>query len=72
MPLTANYKILSGMFNVANVQEPFSAVAYLANRVPLVKILSLDKVSDEPWSAWMICEGVFYRAIAFMGEYYYS
>ncbi|KAI8388626.1 uncharacterized protein BYT42DRAFT_560718 [Radiomyces spectabilis] len=54
-------QILSGMYPVAQVQEPYSVVQYLAERIPLEKILSLsppdlEEAKDYQWSAWAICE----------------
>ncbi|KAG0799826.1 hypothetical protein G6F29_008773 [Rhizopus arrhizus] len=56
-------QILSGMYPIAQVQEPYSAIRYLAEHVPLEKILSLaptdidlDELQDYKWSAWSICE----------------
>lgn len=52
-------QILSGMFPIAQVQEPYSTIQYLAERIPLEKILRLtppDHNKDHAWSAWDICE----------------
>ncbi|CAN8075738.1 unnamed protein product [Agarophyton chilense] len=63
-------QILSGMFPISQVREPYAAVRYLAERVPLVDILGLNVVvdrlekfvqeegyiSDDGWTAWKICE----------------
>ncbi|KAJ3056691.1 Guanine nucleotide-binding-like protein 1 [Rhizophlyctis rosea] len=55
-------QILSGMYRIAQVQEPYTAVKYLAERVPIEDILGLkhpdvDNENDvPPWSAWNICE----------------
>ncbi|KAI9096180.1 P-loop containing nucleoside triphosphate hydrolase protein [Phlyctochytrium arcticum] len=57
-------QILSGMYRISQVQEPYTAVQYLAERIPLEKILSLEPpVNEDPeqdqnfkWSAWNICE----------------
>ena len=35
-------QILSGMYPIAQVREPYTAVGYLAERMPLVKLLQLD------------------------------
>ncbi|TPX69536.1 hypothetical protein CcCBS67573_g06818 [Chytriomyces confervae] len=35
-------QILSGMYKIAQVQEPYSAVQYLAERIPVEKILNLE------------------------------
>ncbi|KAI9008446.1 hypothetical protein CLU79DRAFT_777054 [Phycomyces nitens] len=52
-------QVLSGMYPIAQVQEPYSVVQYLAERIPLEKILSLSPPNldkDHAWSAWSICE----------------
>ena len=35
-------QILSGMYPIAQVREPYTAVGYLAERMPLVKLLQLE------------------------------
>ncbi|KAJ3107516.1 Guanine nucleotide-binding-like protein 1 [Phlyctochytrium bullatum] len=53
---------IEGMYKIAQVQEPYSAVQYLAERVAIEKTLRLplpERASDErnfQWSAWDICE----------------
>eukprot|EP00912_Choanoflagellata_sp_UC4_P002065 UC4_evm7s1315 len=67
-------QIILGIFPIAQVREPYSAVGYLAERVDLVGLLSLEKyhpeiVNDEfdtiaecsKWSAWSICEAWAYK-----------
>ncbi|KAI9495366.1 hypothetical protein BDB00DRAFT_870516 [Zychaea mexicana] len=54
-------QVLSGMYPIAQVQEPYSVVQYLAERVPVEKILSLtppdlENALSHKWSAWSICE----------------
>ena len=62
-------QILSGIYPIAQVREPYTAVGYLAERVPLVSLLSLrhpdadttrpdlrDNV-DREWSAMDVCDG---------------
>ncbi|KAI8579601.1 hypothetical protein K450DRAFT_241781 [Umbelopsis ramanniana AG] len=52
-------QILSGMYPIAQVQEPYSTIQYLAERIPLEKILRLsppDGDKNHSWSAWDICE----------------
>ncbi|OAD77228.1 hypothetical protein PHYBLDRAFT_109041, partial [Phycomyces blakesleeanus NRRL 1555(-)] len=52
-------QVLSGMYPIAQVQEPYSVVQYLAERIPLEKILSLSPPNldkNHAWSAWSICE----------------
>lgn len=63
-------QILSGMYPIAQVREPYAAIKYLAERVPLIDILKLhveiprlEEEHEEPgyisskgWTAWKICE----------------
>lgn len=63
-------QILSGMYPISQVQEPYTSVGYLAARVPLVDLLQLvhpenradsdgeGGVGEEnhPWSAWDVCD----------------
>ncbi|KAJ2749218.1 hypothetical protein H4S06_004701, partial [Coemansia sp. BCRC 34490] len=59
-------QVLAGLFNIAQVQEPYTSVLYLAQRVPLEKVLALKPPSppendayllpEYRWSAWAICE----------------
>ncbi|RKP12849.1 hypothetical protein BJ684DRAFT_16703 [Piptocephalis cylindrospora] len=48
-------QILSGMYNLAQVQEPYTSVQYLAERIPIHAILRLGN-RDEVWSAYDICD----------------
>ena len=56
-----NLQILSGLFPVSQVREPYSPVGYLAARIPLVEILGIRREEgdvsdpDRPMSAWEIC-----------------
>ena len=60
------------MYPISQVQEPYTAVGYLAARVPLVDLLQLvhplnradsddeaGAIGDQnhPWSAWDVCDG---------------
>ncbi|KAJ3226402.1 Guanine nucleotide-binding-like protein 1 [Clydaea vesicula] len=54
-------QILSGMYKIAQVKEPYSSVQYLAERINLEKALGLLNQNDNDksnveWSAWKICE----------------
>ncbi|KAI8054039.1 P-loop containing nucleoside triphosphate hydrolase protein [Syncephalis plumigaleata] len=64
-------QILSGIYNVAQVQEPYTAINFLAERVPVERVLNLrpslqggkkhtvhrDEEEDNyEWTAWDICE----------------
>jgi len=48
-------QILSGIYPISQVQEPYTSVGYLASRLPIVDILKLPP-SDLPWTPWTICE----------------
>ncbi|CAG5103452.1 Oidioi.mRNA.OKI2018_I69.chr1.g779.t1.cds [Oikopleura dioica] len=50
-------QVLSGLFPVDQVREPYSVIGYLAERVNLVSAFHLKHISDELyWTAWDICE----------------
>lgn len=58
-------QILSGIYPIAQVQEPYTSVGYLAARIPLVQILKLvigenyanpRSKKKQEWTAWAICE----------------
>ncbi|KAF8953577.1 Guanine nucleotide-binding-like protein 1 [Entomortierella lignicola] len=54
-------QILSGMYPIAQVQEPYSVVQYLAMRVNIPRLLKLDPPPSYErgpfrWSAFAICE----------------
>ncbi|KAI8092240.1 uncharacterized protein B0P05DRAFT_525405 [Gilbertella persicaria] len=55
-------QILSGMYPIAQVQEPYSSIRYLAEHILLEKVLSLtppegfERMKDYQWTAWSICE----------------
>ncbi|CAK8675232.1 unnamed protein product [Clavelina lepadiformis] len=57
-------QILSGIYPISQVQEPYTPVGYLASHIRLVDLLKLqhpsksDAASDEQleWTAWDICE----------------
>eukprot|EP01135_Chromosphaera_perkinsii_P006317 Nk52_evm46s485 gene=Nk52_evmTU46s485 len=65
-------QILSGIYPISQVKEPYSSIGYLAQRVPLIYMLKL-KVTEEltegssvkaeefRWSAWSICEAWAYQ-----------
>src|SRR3989338_4690224 len=51
-------QILCGLFPIAQVREPFSAIRYLAERIPIEKTYHLETETehlDEPWSPYTIC-----------------
>ncbi|KAI8974363.1 P-loop containing nucleoside triphosphate hydrolase protein [Pilobolus umbonatus] len=55
-------QILSGLYPIAQVQEPYTCIQYLAEHIELEKILSLKPPVDKEdldrfeWTAWFICE----------------
>ena len=52
------FQILSGIYPIAQVREPYTPVGYLAARIPIVKILQLyhpDKLVE--WTPWEVSEG---------------
>jgi hypothetical protein len=50
-------QVLCGIYPLSQLREPYSAVHYLAERVPVEEIYRLEKVNpDEPWSGWHICQ----------------
>lgn len=57
-------KILAGIYPIAQLQEPYSPIRFLAERIPVVDILKLkhpveshnEKVNE--WSPLDICEGI--------------
>ncbi|KAJ2757368.1 hypothetical protein H4R27_003781 [Coemansia aciculifera] len=63
-------QVLAGLYNIAQIQEPYTSVQYLAERVPVEQLLSLRMPDHHQqsnsameggrrqpqWSAWAICE----------------
>ncbi|XP_013410174.1 guanine nucleotide-binding protein-like 1 [Lingula anatina] len=53
-------QILSGIYPIAQVREPYSVVGYMAERIPLTHILKIQHSDDEGntqrWTAWEICD----------------
>ena len=71
-------QIMSGIYPVAQVREPYTAVGYLAERTPLTSLLGLDPVrgegekgeeeeeeeeEEEGWTAWGVCEGRLFACV---------
>ncbi|RIA83564.1 P-loop containing nucleoside triphosphate hydrolase protein [Glomus cerebriforme] len=66
--LPKQLQILSGLFPISQVQEPYSTIQYIAERIPLESILKLDppeNLKNNEWSAWYLCE-----AFAIKRRYY--
>ena len=55
-------QVLAGIYPIAQIQEPYTAVGYLASRIPVQVLLHLrhpeaeDPSAEHPWCAWDICE----------------
>ncbi|XP_061216363.1 guanine nucleotide-binding protein-like 1 [Neopsephotus bourkii] len=50
-------QVLAGVYPISQLQEPYSAVGYLASRLPLPPLLQLRPPSSATgWTAWDICE----------------
>ncbi|XP_063722720.1 guanine nucleotide-binding protein-like 1 [Symsagittifera roscoffensis] len=51
-------QIFSGLFPIAQVQEPYTPVGFIADRLPLVEMLGLKhpQGEGEQWTAWDVCE----------------
>ncbi|KAJ2644565.1 hypothetical protein GGF44_000553 [Coemansia sp. RSA 1694] len=62
-------QVLAGLYNIAQIQEPYTSVQYLAERVPVEQMLALRMPDHQSassargdgrlpprWSAWAICE----------------
>ena len=53
-----NLQILSGIYNIAQVKDPYGPILYLAQRIDLYKILDINQSRDptQPSSVFYICE----------------
>jgi len=50
-------QVVCGIFPLAQLREPYSAIQYIAERIPLETVYKLEKLhTDQPWTAWEICE----------------
>ncbi|XP_040434032.1 guanine nucleotide-binding protein-like 1 [Falco naumanni] len=50
-------QVLAGVYPISQLQEPYSAVGFLASRLPLPLLLQLRPPSTAAgWTAWDICE----------------
>jgi ribosome biogenesis GTPase A len=57
------HQVLSGLFPISQVREPYSAIRYLAERLPVEQIYQLVPPADDynperpyVWSPFMLCE----------------
>ena len=53
-----NLQILSGLYNIAQVKDPYGPILYLTQRIDLFKILNIKRSLDpiQPSSIFYICE----------------
>jgi len=51
-------QIISGIFPVAQVREPYSTIQYLGAYIDFPEIYKLTKDTDGPWSAYDICDSL--------------
>ena len=67
-------QILAGIYPIAQVREPYSAIAYLGQRLNLPNLLRLQQpecnthqrgLGETEWSAMDICEGNQYKILNF-------
>ncbi|NXX13485.1 GNL1 protein, partial [Podargus strigoides] len=50
-------QVLAGVYPISQLQEPYSAVGFLAARIPLPELLQLGApAAARGWTAWDICE----------------
>nr|KAF6461952.1 putative G protein nucleolar 1 (putative) [Molossus molossus] len=60
--LPKQLQVLAGIYPIAQIQEPYTAVGYLASRIPVQVLLHLrhpeaeHPSAEHPWCAWDICE----------------
>lgn len=55
---------MAGIYPIAQLQEPYSAIRYLAERIPVIEILKLKHPAEtsihekeNEWSPLDLCEG---------------
>ncbi|NXF00206.1 GNL1 protein, partial [Menura novaehollandiae] len=49
-------QVLAGVYPIAQLQEPYSAVGFLGSRLALPPLLQLRPPSGPGWTAWDLCE----------------
>ncbi|XP_068929745.1 guanine nucleotide-binding protein-like 1 [Petaurus breviceps papuanus] len=60
--LPRQLQVLAGIYPIAQIQEPYTSVGYLASRIPVQALLRLrhpeaeESGGEPPWCAWDICE----------------
>ncbi|NWV27643.1 GNL1 protein, partial [Origma solitaria] len=49
-------QVLAGVYPIAQLQDPYSAVGFLGSRLALPPLLQLRPPSGAGWTAWELCE----------------
>uniref|UniRef100_A0A674HGI6 Guanine nucleotide-binding protein-like 1 n=1 Tax=Taeniopygia guttata TaxID=59729 RepID=A0A674HGI6_TAEGU len=49
-------QVLAGVYPIAQLQDPYSAVGFLGSRLALPPLLQLRPPGDGGWTAWELCE----------------
>ncbi|XP_068854753.1 LOW QUALITY PROTEIN: guanine nucleotide-binding protein-like 1 [Aphelocoma coerulescens] len=49
-------QVLAGVYPIAQLQDPYSAVGFLGSRLALPPLLQLRPPSGPGWTAWELCE----------------
>ncbi|NXV10472.1 GNL1 protein, partial [Cettia cetti] len=49
-------QVLAGVYPIAQLQDPYSAVGFLGSRLALPSLLQLRPPSGPGWTAWDLCE----------------
>lgn len=49
-------QVLCGIYPLAQLREPYSALHYLAARVAVEELYQLQRVNDEPWSGYHVAQ----------------
>ncbi len=49
-------QVLCGIYPLAQLREPYSALHYLATRVPVEQLYQLQPINGEPWSGYHVAQ----------------
>ncbi|NWZ88468.1 GNL1 protein, partial [Poecile atricapillus] len=49
-------QVLAGVYPIAQLQDPYSAVGFLGSRLALPPLLQLRPPNGPGWTAWELCE----------------
>ncbi|OWK49663.1 Guanine nucleotide-binding protein-like 1 [Lonchura striata] len=56
-PFSLLSQVLAGVYPIAQLQDPYSAVGFLGSHLALPPLLQLRPPSGGAWTAWELCEG---------------